>query len=109
MLGQDERFLAALIVPKQEGLLARAEENSIPYNDYETLLQLPVVKELIDSEISSLISPKNGFKPFERIFRFVLLPEAFQPGRELSAKQEIKRHAINQLYKKQIRWLFAKD
>ncbi len=109
VLGQDERFLAALIVPKQEGLLARAEENSIPYNDYETLLQLPVVKELIDSEISSLISPKNGFKPFERIFRFVLLPEAFQPGRELSAKQEIKRHAINQLYKKQIRWLFAKD
>ncbi|MDX9783275.1 MAG: AMP-binding protein [Spirochaetia bacterium] len=109
ILGQDEKFLAALIVPKQEGLLAWAEENSIPYNDYETLLQQPVVKELIDSEVSSLISPKNGFKPFERIFRFALLPESFQPGRELSAKQEIKRHAINELYKKQIRGLFAKD
>jgi len=90
-------------------LFSWAQENSIPYNDYETLLQQPVVKELIDSEVSSFVSPKNGFKPFERIFRFTLLPEAFQPGRELSAKQEIKRHTINELYKKQIRALFAKD
>lgn len=109
VLGQDEKYLAALIVPKQENLLSWAQENSIPYNDYETLLQQPVVKELIDSEVSSFVSPKNGFKPFERIFRFALLPEAFQPGRELSAKQEIKRHTINELYKKQIRALFAKD
>ncbi len=109
VLGQDEKFLAALIVPRQENLIAWADENSIPYNDYETLLQQPEVKELIDSEVSSLVSPKNGFKPFERIFRFALLPEAFQPGRELSAKQEIKRHAIVELYKKQIRGLFAKE
>ncbi len=109
VLGQDEKFLAALIVPRQENLIAWADESSIPYNDYETLLQQPEVKELIDSEVSSLVSPKNGFKPFERIFRFALLPEAFQPGRELSAKQEIKRHAIVELYKKQIRGLFAKE
>ncbi len=109
VLGQDEKFLAALIVPKQENLLAWAQENSIPYNDYEMLLQQPVVKELIDSEISTLVSPKNGFKPFERIFRFAILPGAFQPDRELSAKQEIKRHAINELYKKQIRALFSKE
>ena len=109
VLGQDEKFLAALIVPAQENLVVWAQENGIPYNDYEGLLQQPEVKELIDSEVSSLVSPKNGFKPFERIFRFALLPEAFQPGKELSAKQEIKRHAINELYKKQIRALFAKD
>jgi long-chain acyl-CoA synthetase len=107
VLGQDQKYLAALIVPRQEALIAWAEENEIPFNDYPSLLDQPEVKELIDSEINSLVSMKNGFKPFERIFRFALLPNPFEPGRELSAKQEIKRFTINELYKKQIRELFA--
>ncbi len=109
VLGQDERYLAALIIPRQENLTTWVEENNIPFNDYETLLQQPEVRELIDSEISELVSPKNGFKPFERIFRFSILSEPFQPGRELSGKQEIKRHTINELYKKQIRAMFPKE
>lgn len=107
VLGQDQKYLAALIVPRQEALIAWAEENEIPFNDYPSLLEQPEVKELIDSEINSLVSMKNGFKPFERIFRFALLPNPFEPGRELSAKQEMKRFTINELYKKQIRELFA--
>ncbi|MGB9685583.1 MAG: AMP-dependent synthetase/ligase [Rectinema subterraneum] len=107
VLGQDQKYLAALIVPRQEALIAWAEENEIPFNDYPSLLDQPEVKELIDSEINSLVSMKNGFKPFERIFRFALLPNPFEPGRELSAKQEMKRFTINELYKKQIRELFA--
>lgn len=109
VLGQDEKYLAALIVPKQENLTAWAEENGIPFNDYEALIQQPEVKELIDSEISELVSPRNGFKPFERIFRFAILAEPFQPGKELSAKQELKRHTVNEIYRKQIKALFAKD
>ncbi len=107
VLGQDQKYLAALIVPRQEALIAWAEENEIPFNDYPSLLDQPEVKELIDSEINSFVSMKNGFKPFERIFRFALLPDPFEPGRELSAKQEMKRFTINELYKKQIRELFA--
>lgn len=109
VLGQDEKYLAALIVPRQENLTAWVEENNIPFVDYETLVQQPEVRELLDSEISELISPKNGFKPFERIFRFAILPEVFQPGKELSAKQELKRHAVNEIYKKKIKALFAKE
>jgi long-chain acyl-CoA synthetase len=108
VLGQDERYIAALIVPKQDNLTSWVEENNIPFVDYETLLQQPEVRELLDSEISDLISPRNGFKPFERIFRFDILPEPFQPGRELSAKQELKRFAVNEIYKKKIRALFSK-
>lgn len=108
VLGQDERYLAALIVPKQEALIAWAEENGIAFADYEALTQLPVVKEMIDAEVSNLVSQKNGFKPFERIFKSTILPEPFQPGRELSAKLEMKRFVINELYKKQIKALFQK-
>ncbi len=109
VLGQDEKYLAALVIPRQENLTAWAEENNIPFADYETLLQQPEIHELLDSEISELVGPKNGFKPFERIFRFDILPEPFQPGKELSAKQELKRHAVNEIYRKKIKALFAKD
>ena len=88
--------------------MAWAEENGIAFADNEALTQLPVVKEMIDAEISNLISQKNGFKPFERIVKSAILPEPFQPGRELSAKLEMKRFVINEVYKKQIKALFQK-
>lgn len=109
VLGQDEKYLAALLVPRQENLTAWAEENKVPFADYETLIQQPEVRELIDSEVSELIGPKAGFKAFERIFKFDLLAQPFQPGKELSAKQELKRHAIQEIYKKQIKAMFSKD
>jgi long-chain acyl-CoA synthetase len=106
VLGQDQRYLAALVVPKQDAVTAWAQENNIPIVDYEGLLQTPEVVELIDYEISGLINAKNGFKSFERIFRCALLPKPFQVGRELSAKQEIKRYAIAEMYRKEYKKLF---
>jgi long-chain acyl-CoA synthetase len=109
VLGQDEKYLAALIVPAKDNILAWARENSIPVDDYEALITQPEIKELIDAEVAQLVSGRNGFKSFERIFKFALLATPFEPGRELSAKQEVKRHAINELYKKQIHKLFKGD
>ena len=106
VLGQDQKFLAALVVLDEESITAWGRENNVPIVDYESLLQQPEVQELIDYEVKELISPKNGFKSFERIFRFALLPKAFEVGRELSAKQEVKRHVIGKLYAKEIAGLF---
>ncbi|MBN1519356.1 MAG: long-chain fatty acid--CoA ligase [Spirochaetales bacterium] len=106
VLGQDKRYLAALIVPDQDAVMAWAKENAVPIVDYETLLSEPAVRELFDYEVSQAINTKNGFKVFERIFTFDLLPQPFEVGKELSAKQEIKRHAINDIYKHRIDKLF---
>ncbi|MBP7265065.1 MAG: long-chain fatty acid--CoA ligase, partial [Spirochaetia bacterium] len=100
------RYLAALIVPDQDAVMAWAKENAVPIVDYETLLSEPAVRELFDYEVSQAINTKNGFKVFERIFTFDLLPQPFEVGKELSAKQEIKRHAINDIYKHRIDKLF---
>jgi long-chain acyl-CoA synthetase len=107
VLGQDKKYLTALIVPTQETVTGWAKENVIPVEDWEVLITQPEVIDLIDHEVSELVSAKNGFKSFERIFRFTLLPKPFEVGRELSAKQEIKRHTINELYKKDIDKLFS--
>jgi long-chain acyl-CoA synthetase len=106
VLGQDQKYLAALIVPEQDAVVAWAKDNAIPIVDYESLLQQPEVVELMDFEMNELVSARNGFKSFERIFRFALLAKPFEVGRELSAKQEIKRHAIVEIYPKEVKRLF---
>jgi long-chain acyl-CoA synthetase len=107
VLGQDQKFLAALILPDMTSMEQYAGTNNISYMNTEELIECPEVIELFNQEISGLINTKNGFKPFERIFRFKLLTDQFELGRELSQKQEIKRHVINDMYKKQIQELFA--
>jgi long-chain acyl-CoA synthetase len=106
VLGQDQRFLASLIVPRQETVMAFARENNVPVVDYESLLKQPEILELLSDEIAERVSARAGFKSFERIFRFAILPRPFEVGRELSAKQETKRQAVNELYADEIAALF---
>lgn len=106
VLGQDQRFLVALIIPNQDAILDWAKDNNIPIVDYETLLAQAEIKELIDYEIGQAVNAKTGFKSFERIFRFELLAQPFEVGKELSAKQDVKRHAVAELYKHQIAKMF---
>jgi len=107
VLGQDKKYLVALIVPDRDQLEAYAKQNGIPYIDVRNLVTLPEIYELLDSEVNQLISAKNGFKTFERIFRFKLIDHDFEINRELSPKQEVKRHVLDELYKKEITSLFV--
>ncbi|MDR2730007.1 MAG: long-chain fatty acid--CoA ligase [Treponema sp.] len=105
--GQDQKYLAAIIIPWQQTIMDYAEENTIPIIDYELLLKQPEINELIASEISERINLRNGFKPHERVYKFKLLPKPFETGKELSAKGELLRHRINALYGKEIHRLFS--
>jgi len=107
VLGQDKKYLAALIVPSKDAVLARAGEDDLPVDDYEALLENPEIIQLFRDEIDARINHQSGFRPFEFIFRFSLLPESFQVGRELSGKQEMMRHRINEIYRIEIARLFA--
>ncbi|GHU89522.1 long-chain-fatty-acid--CoA ligase [Spirochaetia bacterium] len=106
VVGQDQKFLAALIVPVQTMVMAFAEENNIPIVDYELLLQQPEINEIIANEVADLVGPRTGFKPFERVFKFKLLPKSFEQGRELSPKGELLRHQIAAFYAREIHGLF---
>ena len=107
VLGQDERYLGALIVVNRDELLSWAKENSIEGTSITSLLADPSVQKLYDGEVAELVSQKNGFKLFERINHIALLEKPFETGVELSAKQEILRYRIPDLYKKEIRRLFV--
>ena len=109
VLGQDKRYLAALILVDEDEIKNYAAENGIQYDTYENLLASNEIQTLYEGEIANLISSKNGFKMFERINKFTLITKPFEVGVELSAKQEIMRFRINEIYKKQIEAMFVEE
>jgi long-chain acyl-CoA synthetase len=106
VVGQDQRSLGALIVPEKEEVTAFADQRSISYSTYEELLANKVVKDMFNHEIQGAICAKNGFRLFERINHFTLLPNVFEVGKELSAKQDISRYKITEIYAKEIKAMF---
>jgi long-chain acyl-CoA synthetase len=107
VVGQDKKYLGALVVPNQTAVEAYAEENQITGFPYSELLEEPRVVAMLGSEINALVSATTGFRAFETIFRFAALEKPFEVGRELSAKQEVKRHVVAEIYKKEIAGLFT--
>ena len=107
VIGQDQRFLGALIVADETEVKGYAAEQGIAADSLPELLEKPEIKKLFERQIASLINHENGFKLFERINRFELLAKPFEPGVELSAKQDVMRYKITALYGKQIDALFA--
>ena len=106
VVGQDQKYLGALIVPNQDAMERYADENHVPYDKWSDLCCTDASLELYQSEVNNLVNAKNGFRGFERIFRIAVTRDPFEVGKELSAKQEVKRHVVADLYKDQIAALF---
>ena len=106
VVGQDQRNLGALILPNQEELELWANENNISFKDFEDLVKKPEAYKLIEDEIKELINAKNGFRMFEKIVKFAFLTKSFEVGKQLSAKQEIMRYKLTEIYEKEIKGIF---
>ncbi|MBQ6780483.1 MAG: AMP-binding protein [Treponema sp.] len=106
VVGQDQRYLAALIVPEKDEVEGFAKESGLEYKTYADLLKTSEINHLIENEVGLRINAKNGFKMYERINKVGLLEKPFEVGVELSAKQEIMRYKINDLYAKEIKALY---
>lgn len=109
VVGQDERYLGALILVDEEEVKGYAAENGIQYDTYDNLLASEDIQKLYESEVNSLVNSKNGFKMFERVNKFVLIKKQFEVGVELSAKQEIMRFRLSQIYEKEIAGMFTEE
>ncbi|MCI5474202.1 MAG: long-chain fatty acid--CoA ligase [Spirochaetia bacterium] len=109
LLGQDKKYIAALIVPSKDNVEEFAQNNKIDYSDYKELITNPKITELFQSEITRLISAENGFRTCEKIFKFALIPDSFKVGDELSAKQEMIRYRIAEKYSAVIENLFIDE
>lgn len=104
--GQDQRYLVALILPNQEELEAWAKANAVSYASYEELAAGEAVHKLLEGEIANAVNAKNGFKSFEKINKFDVITKPFEVGVELSAKQEMMRYRIAEIYSTRIAGLY---
>jgi long-chain acyl-CoA synthetase len=108
VVGQDQKFLGALVVPNEEALERYAVQQEIAYLTTEDLQENPQILELISDEINTRVNARRGFREFERVFRFKLIPRHFEVGVELTASVKMKRNVIVEIYKKEIKELFGK-
>lgn len=106
--GEDQRTLGVLIMPSKEEIIQYAQANNITYSSYEKLVETEEIRKLLEHEISSKVNAKNGFRSFEKINSFEVITKPFEIGLELSAKQEIIRYRICEIYKDKIAKLFSK-
>lgn len=95
--GQDAKFLGALIYVAEDRLLQWADQKDIKAS-YSELIQNEEVLKLIRAEIKSQVNAGMGFKSFEKISDFRLLPKPFEVGDELTNIFKLKRHVVNKKY-----------
>lgn len=105
VVGQDQKFLSALIVPNLDAFRAAG----VDVTDAAGLSSHPEARRLLDAEIRRLVSAESGFKPFERIGGWEIVPKPFEVGQELTATLKLRRHVVTDHYGDKIRAIYAKD
>ncbi len=105
LVGQDRKALGALVVPNVEAITDRFRAEGRPVPDSPAADN--GVRELIKGELARLVTPANGFRPFERITRVALLAEPFRVGDELTHTLKMKRQVIAEKHAALIDSLFA--
>ena len=96
----------ALILPDQDAIETYATENGIDFNSYDELAETEAIQKLLEGEVFESISAKNGFKSFERINKIAVITKPFEVGVELSAKQEMMRYRVADIYKEKLAKLY---
>ncbi|EPG66042.1 AMP-dependent synthetase/ligase [Leptospira wolffii] len=107
VVGHDQKVLGALLVPDWDVLDKQLREwKSRLLQEIEDPNSDPDVRELFKKEIKERVSAKNGFKNFEKVSNFYLLPKKFEPGDELTMTMKIRRNVVSDKYKDQIEELY---
>ncbi|MDR0798428.1 MAG: long-chain fatty acid--CoA ligase [Dysgonamonadaceae bacterium] len=97
VIGDQKKYVTALIVPDYKELSKYAKEQNIEFESPADLCVNPQIIELYEKRIGAM---QNEFAGYEQLKRFTLLPEAFsiETG-ELSNTLKMRRAFISEKYK----------
>lgn len=92
VVGDNRKYVSALIVPAFEVLQGYAEAHQIQWTCREDLIQHPLVIELFRRRIEARSTDLAGY---EKIVRFTLMPDEFSiAGGEITPTMKIKRKNV---------------
>ena len=107
IIGDGRKYVSALIVPAFEEIKAWAEQQKIPFESNEELVNDPALHEMLEARIEGY---QQHLASYEQIKRFVILPRPFSmESGELTNTLKIKRAVINKRYAPLIDALYAAD
>jgi long-chain acyl-CoA synthetase len=105
VVGDQRKFIVALIVANIVTVTARAESEGITFASNAELVAHPWVRSLIDAEVKRLTA---HLAQYETIKRFALLPEDFTyDNGTLTFTMKLKRRVVEQNYHAIIEQLYA--
>ena len=96
VIGDNRKYLSALIVPSYLALEPWAKENNITFTSRKDLLSKPEVQKIFEAE---LVENMKDYARVEQIRKFTLLEtEWSQDSGEMTPTMKVKRKVINQKY-----------
>lgn len=100
VIGDQRKFVSALVVPNMEQLDAWAKGEGLDVSDLRKLLADPKVNHFLMSQINDVQQDLAGF---EKIKKITLLPEHFSMEKgELTNTLKVKRNVVSRHYAAQI-------
>jgi long-chain acyl-CoA synthetase len=118
LVGQDQRYIGALIVPNIEALEKWAQEQNLDLciqEDNVTLsgsqkinLESKIIQDLFRQELNREVQNRPGYRPDDRInpFRLILEPFSMENGM-MTQTLKIRRHVVTEHYHEMINGMFA--
>ncbi len=105
LIGDNQKYISALIVPAYENLRLQAEALGLSIKDPEEWCKDPVLQTLIEKDIARL--SEGHLARYEEIKRFTLLPCEFSLERnEITPKLSLRRRNINENYAADIKEMY---
>ncbi|MDD5345415.1 MAG: long-chain fatty acid--CoA ligase, partial [Proteiniphilum sp.] len=104
VIGDDRKFVSALVVPNYEALKTYATERKISFHSVEELLQN---EEIIDFVFGQIELLQSQFTSYEKIKRITLLPQPFSMEQgELTNTLKLRRKVILEHYHDHIEQMY---
>ncbi|KUL15397.1 MAG: Uncharacterized protein XE13_0827, partial [Proteiniphilum sp. 51_7] len=105
VIGDERKFVSALVVPNYEALKSYAIEQQIPFSSVEELVRN---KEIIDFVFAQIELQQSQFTSYEKIKRITLLPQPFSMEHgELTNTLKLRRKVILERYHDLIEQMYA--
>jgi long-chain acyl-CoA synthetase len=105
IVGDQRRFVVALIVPNAATVSARLQDQGVRLASHNEMAAHPAVRSLIEGEVKRLTA---HLAQWETIKRFALLPEDFTfDNGNLTFTLKLKRRVVEQNYREVIDKLYA--
>ena len=103
VIGDQRKFVSALIVPAYPLLEQYAGEKGISFESREELVKNKDIIRFIEARVEE---HQKNLASYEKIKRFTLLPEAFMMGCELTDTLKLRRPVVLQKYAAQIEAMY---